>query len=228
MALEHHLDSKLRFTQQVENSQAYVLAFINETKTIQAGLKVLEIGCGEAGVLQAFTQLGHRAVGIELEESRTELARQFMAAELAAGQVRFLNKDVYDVDVEKDIGNQFDLVILKDVIEHIPKQELFIPQLHKFLKPGGMVFYAFPPWQMPYGGHQQILPGKLASRMPYYHLLPGFLYPLALKVFGVNASGVNTMLDIKSTGISIERFLKINKKSDLFFSRICYNNKRYL
>jgi hypothetical protein len=90
---------------------------------------------------------------------------------------------------------------------------LFIPQLHKFLKPGGMVFYAFPPWQMPYGGHQQILPGKLASRMPYYHLLPGFLYPLALKLFGVNASGIHTMRDIKSTGISIERFLKINRTS---------------
>jgi hypothetical protein len=66
---------------------------------------------------------------------------------------------------------------------------------------------------MPYGGHQQILPGKLASRMPYYHLLPGFLYPLALKLFGANASGIHTMRDIKSTGISIERFLKINRTS---------------
>lgn len=210
---EFHGDKQYYFNMTRQVTEAYILPFL--TPHLEQGkvLDILEIGCGEAGVLQAFTQLGHRAVGIELEESRTELARGFMAAELVAGQVRFLNKDVYDVDVEKDIGNQFDLVILKDVIEHIPKQQLFIPQLHKFLKPGGMVFYAFPPWQMPYGGHQQILPGKLASRMPYYHLLPGFLYPLALKLFGVNASGIHTMRDIKSTGISIERFLKINRTS---------------
>ncbi|MFN5799235.1 MAG: class I SAM-dependent methyltransferase, partial [Planctomyces sp.] len=154
---------------------------------------VLEIGCGEAGVLKAFTDRGCSAFGIELEESRLEHARTFMSAELQSGKVAFLNKDIYDVDVEKDIGATFDLVILKDVIEHIPNQEKFMPQLHKFLAPGGSVFFAFPPWCMPYGGHQQVLPGKLASKMPWYHLLPGPLYPLALKLFGVNASGIKTM-----------------------------------
>lgn len=194
-------------------TEEYIIPFLAEHMDLSKPLDVLEIGCGEAGVLKAFTNLGHKAYGIELEESRTELARSFMADELSSGKVGFLNKDVYDVDVEKDIGRKFDLVILKDVIEHIPEQEKFIPQIHKFLKPGGKVFYAFPPWYMPYGGHQQVLHGKLASKTPWYHLLPGITYKWALKLFGVNASGIKTMYEIKATGISIERFLKINKTS---------------
>ena len=52
-------------------------------------------------------------------------------------------------------SRQFDLILLKDVIEHIPDQERVIPYLKEFLKPGGRVFFGFPPWYMPHGGHQQ-------------------------------------------------------------------------
>lgn len=210
---EFHGDKKRYFDMTFQVTKEYILPFLSEQIDFSKPLDVLEIGCGEAGVLKAFTDLGHSAFGIELEESRTELARQFMASELELGKVAFLNKDVYDVDVDKDIGKRFDLVILKDVIEHIPHQENFIPQLHKFLKPGGKVFFAFPPWYMPYGGHQQVLPGKMASKLPWYHLLPGVSYVWMMKLLGVNQSGIRTMLEIKSTGISIERFQKINKKA---------------
>jgi hypothetical protein len=110
------------------------------------------------------------------------------------------------------------------VIEHIPDQARFMPQLERFLKPGGKVFFAFPPWQMPYGGHQQVLPQKWASKLPYYHLLPGKLYPLMLKLLGVKPNGIKTMEEIRSTGISIERFLKICKACRL---SVC-GNKFYL
>ena len=41
MALKHHTDSDLRISQQVENSENYVLAFINETYKVVSGLNVL-------------------------------------------------------------------------------------------------------------------------------------------------------------------------------------------
>jgi hypothetical protein len=45
-------------------------------------------------------------------------------------------------------------------------------------------------------------------------LLPGGLYPAALKALGVQSNGIKTMEEIRSTGISIERFLRICSKSD--------------
>jgi SAM-dependent methyltransferase len=210
---EFHGDKRRYFDMTCAVTQNHIIPFLQKSTDLSKPLDILEIGCGEAGVLKAFTDLGHRAFGIELEESRLVFAREFMAGELASGKVAFLNMNIYDVDIEKDIGRKFDLVILKDVIEHIPDQAKFIPQLHRFLKPGGKVFYAFPPWYMPFGGHQQILPGKMASKLPWYHLLPGITYKWALQLMGTNASGIRAMYDIKSTGISIERFLRINRKT---------------
>jgi SAM-dependent methyltransferase len=211
---EFHGDKRRYFDMTHKVTVGHIIPFLQSNWSFPADMRVLEIGCGEAGVLKAFTDLGFQCTGIELEESRLEFAREFMQAELAEGKVQFLNNDIYDVVPESDLGTRFDLIILKDVIEHIPDQARFMPQLHRFLKPGGRVFFAFPPWQMPYGGHQQVLPQKWASKMPYYHLLPGGLYPAALKALGVQSNGIKTMEEIRSTGISIERFLRICSKSD--------------
>jgi len=211
---EFHGDKRYYFDMTHKVTVSHIVPFIKQKFEFTPNMKVLEIGCGEAGVLKAFTDLGYQCTGIELEESRLEFARDFMSEELKNGKIQFLNKDIYDVIPEVDLGSKFDLIILKDVIEHIPNQEKFMPQLHRFLNPGGVVFFAFPPWQMPYGGHQQVLPGKMASKMPYYHLLPGGIYPAFLKLFGVNDSGIKTMKEIRDTGISIERFERICKKSE--------------
>lgn len=210
---EFHGDKSRYFEMTRKVTEGHIIPFLKEQGIWKDGMQVLEIGCGEAGVLKAFTDRGCQAFGIELEESRLAYAAGFMADELAAGKVAFMNKDIYDVNVEQDIGHGFDLVILKDVIEHIPDQARFMPQLHRFLNPGGCVFFAFPPWCMPYGGHQQVLPGKIASRLPWYHLLPGPLYPGMLRLLGVPASSIRTMREIRSTGISINRFLRICRLS---------------
>jgi SAM-dependent methyltransferase len=210
---EFHGDKRRYFDMTFNVTVGHIIPFLKENWVFPQNMKVLEIGCGEAGVLKAFTDLGYECTGIELEESRLAFAREFMGEELAKGKVQFLNKDIYDVVPEVDLGTRFDLIILKDVIEHIPDQARFMPQLHRFLKPGGRVFFAFPPWQMPYGGHQQVLPQKWASKLPYYHLLPGKMYPWVLKMLGVQANGIKTMEEIRSTGISIERFLRVCKQA---------------
>lgn len=215
---EFHGNKQRYFDMTHQVTVGHIIPFLQQQWTFPSEMKVLEIGCGEAGVLKAFTDLGFHCTGIELEENRLEFAREFMKTEMQNGVVQFLNKDIYDVIPEVDLGTRFDLIILKDVIEHIPDQARFMPQLERFLKPGGKVFFAFPPWQMPYGGHQQVLPQKWASKLPYYHLLPGKLYPFALKLLGVKSNGIKTMEEIRSTGISIERFLRICKACRLSVS----------
>ncbi len=211
---EFHGDKRRYFDMTYTVTKNHILPYIQSHFSFFPGMRVLEIGCGEAGVLKAFTELGYSCTGIELEEWRLEFAREFMKEELAQGKIDFLNRDIYLVDPEKDLGSKYDIIILKDVIEHIPNQEKFMPQLHRFLNEGGVVFFAFPPWMMPYGGHQQVLPKKWASKLPYYHLLPGKMYPAMLRALGVNDSGINTMEEIRSTGISIERFERICKDSN--------------
>jgi len=209
---EFHKDKQRYFDMQYTNSKEYILPFIEQFVDHQKKLDVLEIGCAEAGVLKAFTDKGHRCVGIELSPTRTELAKHFMAEEMAAGLIEFRADNIYDIDVDKDLKTKFDLIILKDVIEHIHDQAKFMSFLHKFMKPGGRIFFGFPPWQMPFGGHQQVAKSKVLSAVPYYHMLPRPIYKMVLKVFGESPQKVENMLEIKDTGISIERFERILKK----------------
>ena len=100
---------------------------------------------------------------------------------------------------------------MRDVIEHIPNQEKFMAFAKRFLKPEGKFFLAFPPWQNPFGGHQQICQSKILSKLPYFHLLPKSMYKLMLKWFGETEKRTEELLFIKETGISIERFERILK-----------------
>lgn len=123
---DFHKDKEVYFSIQYRTSKEYIIPFVESVIRSDIQLQVLEIGCAEAGVLKAFTELGHICTGIELSKARVELAKEFMKTEMEAGQVRFLNKNIYDIDIEKDIGHQFDLIILKDVIEHIHDQQKFM------------------------------------------------------------------------------------------------------
>ena len=216
MALKQHSDEKVRYEQQVDNSRQYVLPFIEATKPIGKGVNVLEVGTGEGGVLVPFMDKGAFCVGVDLSEPRVELAKNFFAKEVAEGKIEFLYKNVYDDDFLQRFKGFFDVIILKDAIEHIPEQEKFIPYLKNFLKQGGQIFFGFPPWYMPFGGHQQICQHKIGM-MPWYHILPKPLYKGVLKMIGEPEGIIKELLEIHDTQISIERFERIVKRSGLKF-----------
>lgn len=214
MALEHHHNHKMRFEQQVENASEFVIPFIEKTLPIQAGLKVLEIGCGEGGVLKPFFERGCICVGVDLDQPRIDLAHEFLATEIQTGKMIILNQNVYETEFKTKYHQYFDLIILKDVIEHIHNQEEFMPFMRSLLKDKGQIFFGFPPWYMPFGGHQQIAKKKWTSKLPYYHLLPMPIYTNILKLAGENKHTIDSLIDVKQTGISIERFERIAKKSN--------------
>jgi SAM-dependent methyltransferase len=209
MSLAQHSDYKIRYQQQVDNARQYVLRFISQSLPLSPDLQVMDIGCGEGGVLIPFLELGCKTVGVELDELKSGYARELLSEFIQKGQAEIINQNIYEEAALERFSGQFDLIILKDVIEHIPHQEKFIPYLKKFLKPGGQVFFGFPPWYMPHGGHQQVCKSKFLSMLPYFHLLPNPLYVGILKLFREYDVVIKDLLLTKSTGISIERFERI-------------------
>ncbi|HSC52316.1 MAG TPA: class I SAM-dependent methyltransferase [Phnomibacter sp.] len=207
--LEFHTDYKRYFDIQLDNARKSVIPFIETGKPITDGMQMLEIGCGQGSLLRAFAEKGCTCVGVEMYPLWLEKANEWLQPELRSGKVRLISSNIYDVDPEKDLGTLFDIVVLKDVIEHIHDQQKLIAWMKTFLKPGGVIFFAFPPWYMPYGGHQQVLSGWL-GKTPYWHLLPMPIFKWLLKV---NKQGTEELVEIKETGISIERFEKILKQT---------------
>jgi len=188
-----------------------IIPFIEKVYPTNSDAKVLEIGCGTSGVLSAFLDRGHKGFGVDLDKYSLDYAREKLSDFIESKQLTLINKDIYTIDFESEYQVKFDIIILKDVIEHIHGHEKLLRKIQTFLAPSGVVFIGFPPWQMPFGGHQQICRSKFLSRLPYFHLLPTPLYKCILKMF---KEGTEHLCELKETGISIEQFEKLAKKTD--------------
>jgi 2-polyprenyl-3-methyl-5-hydroxy-6-metoxy-1,4-benzoquinol methylase len=219
MVFDFHNDKERYFNYQYLHSQEYIVPLVNQYLDFSQKLRILEIGSAEAGVLKAFTELGHECVGVEINEERVNLAKRFMKKEYETGQIQFFDSDIFKVNIE-ELGGKFDLIILKDVIEHIHHREILFKTFKDFLKPEGFVFIAMPPWCMPFGGHQQMISNKLLCRMPYFHLLPMWFTKFLLKWGKDNF--VEEWEDLKATRISINGFYREAKSNGFKVTKAVY------
>ena len=104
-----------------------------------AGKRVLDIGCGDAGVLIAFAEEGASTAGIELDEKSLE-----------RGRVRAREHGV-EVDLRSGIAEalpwpdaSFDLVILDNVLEHVTDRPKTLTEIHRVLAPDGLLYMVTP------------------------------------------------------------------------------------
>ena len=205
---KRHKNKQQYFEEQALTTEKHVIPYLGELTSINKETIVLEIGCGEAGNLKPFLDLGCKATGIDIACGRIELARQFFETHKNRENLELICEDIYKVNPTK----KYDIIIMRDVIEHIPNQEQFMGFVKQFLKPDGKFFLGFPPWQNPFGGHQQLCKNRILSKIPYFHLFPKAIYTSILKLFGEKEGTIKGLIEIKDTGISIERFERILKK----------------
>ncbi len=204
---QRHKDHNRYFNEQAECMRRYVIPYIEQQRPVTADMRVLEIGCGEAGNLLPFLDLGCECVGIDIDEPKIEVGKTRFATHPHADRMHLVCNDIYEVRPE-DLG-EFDIIVLRDVIEHIPHQEVFMHNMKRFMTPRTIVFFGFPVWCNPFGGHQQICRSKVLSHLPWMHLLPRPLYKGLLRLGHESQGTIDGLMDVKTTGISIHRFERI-------------------
>jgi len=207
---KRHSDPLHYINEQIYTTQKYIVPFIQHERNIDESIQVLEIGCGEAGNLKPFLDLGCKCTGVDFSTHKIEKGKAFFSTHQFAENITLISEDIYKTN---EFHSKFDIIIVRDVIEHIHDQDKFLAMMKNLMAPNGVVFFAFPPWQNPFGGHQQICESKILSNLPYYHLLPVGLYKGVLKLFGESDGKIASLLEIKETGISLERFERLIKKN---------------
>ena len=207
---ERHNNRKLYFRELAETSANYYIPYITRWHEIKAGMKVLEIGCGEGGNLLPLSKLGCNVTGVDIASCRIEEAKRFFMEEEAEG--RFIAEDIFKL---KELGCGYDIIICHDVLEHISDKDQFLFRIAGYLSKGGIIFMSFPAWQMPFGGHQQICRNKLLSHLPFVHLLPGILYKSIIKLSGESDACLRELLSIRRTRITIEAFERLVGQTSL-------------
>ena len=209
---QRHLNRKQYFCELANTAREFYIAYLQPHITLSAGTRVLEIGCGEGGNLLPFAEKGCQVTGIDICQDRINEARMYFAE--CHQQATFICKDFLLADQPKDEAGRYDVILIHDVIEHIApscKRE-FLLRLKDFLREDGIVFFGFPAWQNPFGGHQQISVG-FASKLPFVHLLPKPFYRMVLRLSGATSNRINELMDIRSSRMTIEHFERLTSET---------------
>lgn len=110
------------------------LAAIRDYFPLPAKPRLLDVGCALGFMLQEAKAAGWEPAGVETSEFAARYAAEQTGCPVTAGTLRdaaFLSES-------------FDVVTLMDVIEHVPEPSDLIAEIHRILRPGGVLFLITP------------------------------------------------------------------------------------
>ena len=125
------------FEEQVSSGNK-ILSQLKELGVIRHGLsgkRVLEVGCGSGGILIPFTEIGAEVIGIDFDDSYMEAGRK--------RGLNLIDRSIYDFQTDQ----KFDLIILKDVLEHLPDLNLVLQKLKSLLSETGNIYIQVPTFE---------------------------------------------------------------------------------
>ena len=100
----------------------------------ETGGRLLDVGCACGFLLEAAARRGFQPVGVELSEWAVAYARREFGAEVHRGTL-----------ADQDFANaSFDVVVMADVIEHLPDPVSELRRVYDLLRPGGLILILTP------------------------------------------------------------------------------------
>lgn len=114
---------------------------IKFAKTVPDGATVLDLGCGNGRLLQAFSGRDINYLGIDFIP---EIINYAKADHGANKKVKFIVGDILELDKIRELaGQEFNYIFSVAVLHHVPGEELrlkFLTDAKKYLKPEAKVF----------------------------------------------------------------------------------------
>src|SRR5690606_15425242 len=99
------------------------------------GLRILDIGCGGGLLSEPMARLGAEVVGADASPTNIEVAR-LHAQE--SGLV--IDYRATTAEALADAGEQFDVILNMEVVEHVADVGLYLEKCAAMVKPGGLMF----------------------------------------------------------------------------------------
>lgn len=98
------------------------------------GLKMLDIGCGGGLVCEPLARLSADVTGADADAQAIAAAQEHAA--ISELDIRYLNMPAEKID------EQFDVVLALEIIEHVQDPALFVQEVSRLCKPGGLVIFS--------------------------------------------------------------------------------------
>jgi SAM-dependent methyltransferase len=175
-----------------------------------AGASVIDVGCGEGGGLCAMYDAGATpCCGFDIEAGRVDAAKQLKGERTISLTIGNLYESRLPFD-----ENQYDLVVLHDVFEHLDYKDDVIRKLAALADPSGRIMITFPPYYSAYGAHQQLLNNHWA-KIPFFHLLPFTLSKLLPQIKGEHQHIIEEIQKLGKLKMGMKKFEAIVARNAL-------------
>lgn len=125
-------DEDLAERHSVEN-RARQQALLQKLSTYTTGRKLLDVGCGDGQLLQTAADAGWDGVGIDLSEAAVDLCRR--------RRLDVSNTDFFDRALDT---RRFDVIVMSELVEHVPAPQRFLSRAESLLEPGGVLYLTTP------------------------------------------------------------------------------------
>lgn len=113
--------------------------------------KILDVGCGAGGKwVYIAEKYNSEVVGIDLSKEFLWQAEAFAKEKLQHDNTRFLFQSALETEFS---DNSFDIILMSDVLEHIPNTEILLEEVMRILKPWGKILFDFAPYYHYFGHH---------------------------------------------------------------------------
>jgi SAM-dependent methyltransferase len=185
-----------------------VAAFLEAQRLSIDGKRVLDIGCGEGGILAGLAErYRFHGFGLDYDEEMVRRAKAIPNCTIAHG-------DVFSYT----FSDTYDFILIRDVLEHCGDPEALLHKAATLLSPKGCIYATYTPFLSPFGGHQHNGSG-LFSNAPYIQMLPEAVFlKLICPVGNLYKQGAGLLKDfrqIRKTWLTTGQVTQAARKAGL-------------
>jgi 2-polyprenyl-6-hydroxyphenyl methylase/3-demethylubiquinone-9 3-methyltransferase len=105
------------------------------------GLNCLDVGCGGGILSEKLTRLGANVTGIDASKNSIGIAKEHAKKSRLKIDYKCITTSKLLEFKQKKVLDKFDLIIASEVIEHVYNRKIFLSDISKLCRPGGVIVF---------------------------------------------------------------------------------------
>ena len=125
----------------IKNNASRIISHKTSEAKFLEGIECIDIGCGGGILSERLSRLGARVTGIDASESSIKVAKEHsFKSRLEIDYKCLTTRELLRSKKDKFL-NKFDIVIASEVIEHVNERKIFLSDISKLSRSGGLIVF---------------------------------------------------------------------------------------